>query len=93
MAYDHAIHVELEVDAVSGGRPRRTGPRKFVVHYDEDGEPLRIKEIVQQHRPAGLRETSYWSPKSHPRVGLAVKILHAASMKRMREDRAASATP
>jgi hypothetical protein len=93
MPCDYSVRVEMNVDAVSGGRPRRAGLRKFIVEFDSEGEALRIKEIVQQHRPAGLRHSNYWNAKAHPRVGLAERVIAAAHAKQHAEDLATRATP
>lgn len=91
---DYSVRVELDVQArVSKGKPPRTGLRKFIVEYDADGEPLRIKEICQLQPPQnGIYHKGFWY-NNYPRTGLPERVLHAAAAKRAAQDRAADATP
>lgn len=94
MPCDYSVRVELSVEAASGGKPRRPGLRKFIVEFDSDGEPLRIKEIrVLQPPQSGIYHAGYWNAKSHPRTGLPERVIAAAYAKQHAEELAASATP
>jgi hypothetical protein len=94
MPCDYSVRVEMGVSAQSGGRPRRAGVRKFIVEYNADGEPLRIKEIRELQKPQlGIYHANYWNAKSHPRTGLPARILDAAHAKQLAENAVANATP
>lgn len=85
MAYDHKTHVEID-------------GRKFVVHYDSDGEVLRIYErkTYKHFGVERVAESSYWFAKSHvlgSGLTMPKRIIEKARQKMAAEDRAHNATP
>jgi len=82
--YDHRVTVQPD-------------KRVFVVEFDSDGEPLRIKERKNKKPPmAGVYDTQIWSAKSNGRGGshtLPERIINLARQKLRREHEADIATP
>lgn len=85
MAYDHKITVKLE-------------GRTFIVHYDADGNVLRINERKTYilFKVPKVFDVSYWSAKSHvlgTKLTMPKRIIEAARQKMAAEDRSIDATP
>ncbi len=76
--------------------PIQLDGRKFVVEYDSDGDPLRIKERKSKPLPAlGVYEVSYWVASSHALRAWTRpdRILNAAGLRKPLKDREPDATP
>lgn len=72
--------------------------RSFAVHYNADGEVLRINERKSYTQFGVLKdyETSYWSARSHvlgSGLTMPKRIIEKARQKMTSEDRAHDATP
>lgn len=85
MAYDHKIIVQME-------------GRTFIVHYDADGEVLRINERKKyvQFGVTKVYDISWWNAKSHvlgTKLTMPKRVIELARQKMAAEDRSLDATP
>jgi hypothetical protein len=97
---DYPVHVHIDVVAPAKktrGRQPQTGRRHFIVHFNEDGEALRIYERkAYDHGPgagAGFYNHYYWKAGTHPKTWLPAQIIATALLKTAEEHRSANATP